>query len=295
MTCWKSGAASLPLAAEGYAFVVDDFGQGQAAGDEGKGGLRFGVFGDVEAGQAAIEIGFEGDAVRGGDLGEGGGGLFVLERGVLLLAKGEQGGGVVGSFGNGGFEALEALVGGGCGGAADVVLEGAEADAAGCGEEGLLGDGEVRVHALGDFPGDGVFDVEEARKLGGVGEWRGHAELVDFEDLGLDLDASVLDVEAANDDEVRVEGLRDADGGSAAGAEVDGQAEVVEGIEAVVAADSEEAGGGETLVQRVGKGIADPVEIGLAGTVAEREDQHQAAAGLANVGGGVGRVGCGAG
>ena len=104
----------------------------------------------------------------GGTLARVAAACFVLARGVLLLAEGEEGGGVVGRFGDGGLEALEALVGGGCGGAADVVLEGAELDAAGGGEEGLLGDGEVRVHALGDLPGDGVFDVEEAGEFGGV-------------------------------------------------------------------------------------------------------------------------------
>ena len=96
----------LALAAEGDALVVDDFGQGQAAGDEGEGGLGLGVFGDVEAGEAAVEAGFEGDAIGGGNLGERGGGGFILAGGVLLLAEGEQGGGVVGGLGDGGFEAL---------------------------------------------------------------------------------------------------------------------------------------------------------------------------------------------
>ena len=72
----------------------------------------------------------------------------------------------------------------------------------------------------------------------------------------------VGDVEAADDDVVRVQRLGDADGGGAAGAEVGGQAEVVEGVLAVVAADGEEAGGGEALVEGVGEGVADPVEGG---------------------------------
>ena len=140
----------------------------------------------------------------------------------------------------------------------------------------------MRVHALGDLPGDGVFDVEEAGEFGGVVERRGHAELVDFEDLRLHVDAlrgsgASCDVVAADDDEVGVEGLGDADGGGAAGLEVGGKAEVVERVLAVVAADGEEAGGGEALVEGVGEGVADPGEVGLAGAIVEGEDEDEAA------------------
>ena len=168
----------------------------------------------------------------------------------------------------------------GAAGAADVVLEGAELDAAGGGEEGLLGYVEVGVDLAGDLPGDGVLDVEEAGEFGGVGEGLGQAELVDFEDLRLDGDAAVVDGVAADDDEVGVEGLGDADGGGAGGPEVDGKAEVVEGVLAVVAGDGEEAGGGEALVEGVGEGVADPGEVGLAGAVVEGEDEDDAAAGV---------------
>ena len=63
---------------------------------------------------------------------------------------------------------------------------------------------------------------------------------------------------------------------------------MIERVLAVVAANGEEAGRGEALIERVGEGIADPAKVGLAGAVVEGEDQYQAAAGLANVGGGVG-------
>ena len=129
------------------------------------------------------------------------------------------------------------------------------------------------------------------------GERRGHAELVDFEDLGLRLDVAILDVEAADDDEVRVEGLREAtDGGGAAGAEAGGKAEMLEGVLAVVAADGEEAYGVEALAEGVGEGVADPAEVGLAGAVVEGKDEDEMAAGLADVGGRVGlgwRLGAG--
>ena len=70
-----------------------------------------------------------------------------------------------------------------------------------------------------------------------------------------------------------------------------GQAEVVERVLAVVAADGEEARGGEALVEGVGERVADPVEVGLAGAVVEGEDEDETAAGLADVGCGGRRCG----
>ncbi len=90
----------------------------------------------------------------------------------------------------------------------------------------------------------------------------------------------LFDGVAADDDEVGVEGLGDADGGGARGLEVDGEAEVIERVLAVVAGDGEEAGGGEALVEGVGEGVADPGEVGLAGAVVEGEDEDDAAAGV---------------
>ncbi len=55
---------------------------------------------------------------------------------------------------------------------------------------------------------------------------------------------------------------------------------MVEGEDAVVAGDGEEAGGVEALVEGVGEGVADPVEVGIAGAVVEGEDEDDAAAGL---------------
>ena len=53
----------VALAAGGDGLVVDDLGQGQAAGDEGEGGFGFGVLCGVEAGEAEVEAGFEGEAI----------------------------------------------------------------------------------------------------------------------------------------------------------------------------------------------------------------------------------------
>ena len=203
--------------------------------------------------------------------------MVVVAVGVLGFAEGEERGGVVGSDLDGGLEALDLFLRG-CGAdAADVIFEGTEGDASGGGEKGLLGYVEVRVDLAGDLPGESVLDVEEAGELAGVGEGLRHVELIDVEDLGLDGDAVLVDGVVADDDVVGVEGLGDADGGGAGGAEVGGKAEVVERELAIVAGDGEEAGGGEALVEGVGEGIADPCEIGLAGAVVEGKDQDDAA------------------
>jgi hypothetical protein len=54
---------------------------------------------------------------------------------------------------------------------------------------------------------------------------------------------------------------------------------VVESVLPVVARDGEEAYRGQALVEGVGKGVADPGEVGLAGTVVEGKDKDYATAG----------------
>jgi hypothetical protein len=55
---------------------------------------------------------------------------------------------------------------------------------------------------------------------------------------------------------------------------------VIEGILAVVAGDGQESCGAEALVERVGEGVANPCEIGLAGTIVEGKNQDEASAGV---------------
>ena len=57
---------------------------------------------------------------------------------------------------------------------------------------------------------------------------------------------------------------------------------MVECEEPVVPGNGEEAGGGEALVQGVGERIANPVQVGLSGTVVERKDEYDAACGFSS-------------
>ena len=124
-----------------------------------------------------------------------------------------------------------------------------------------------------DLPGDRVFDIEESLEFSGILDRRREAEAVDFENLGLDGDAIAFEVVAADDDVVCIERLGDADGGGACGAKICRKTEVIEGEEAVVAGDGEEAGGTESLVEGVGERVADPVEVGVSGAVVEGKDE----------------------
>lgn len=51
---------------------------------------------------------------------------------------------------------------------------------------------------------------------------------------------------------------------------------MIERVLAVVSRDGQEAGGGEPLVQSVGKGVADPAEIRLTGAVLEGKNEDDA-------------------
>ena len=84
------------------------------------------------------------------------------------LAQSEKRGGVVGRVLHGHLQALDSLLRRGRIGAANVVFKGAELDAAGSSEKGLLGYVEVRIDLAGDLPCDGVFNVEEASEFAGV-------------------------------------------------------------------------------------------------------------------------------
>jgi hypothetical protein len=68
--------------------------------------------------------------------------------------------------------------------------------------------------------------------------------------------------------------LRDADGGGAGRPEIGWQTEVVEGEEAVVARDGQETGGTEPLIEGVGEGIGDPVQVWVPRAVVEGENEQ---------------------
>ena len=94
----------------------------------------------------------------------------------------------------------------------------------------------------------------------------------------------LFDSVAADDDEVRVKCLGDANCRCTRRLEVDRQTEMIEGVLAIVAGDRQKSDGGEALVQRVRKRIPDPGEVGLAATVVEGKDEYDAAAGIGGFG-----------
>ena len=146
------GDGVFAAAAEGDALVVDDFRQGQDAGDGGEGFFGVLVVAAEELGEAAVEAGFEFGGVAASDAAEADGGGLVLLRGELEAADGEPCGGEMGVEVGGFLEVALALVDIALGDAADVLLEGIEAEGGAGGAEGLLGDGEVGVELAGELP-----------------------------------------------------------------------------------------------------------------------------------------------
>ena len=53
---------------------------------------------------------------------------------------------------------------------------------------------------------------------------------------------------------------------------------------AVVAGDGEESHGGETLIERVGEGVADPGQVRLAGAIVEGKNEDDVAVGVGGFG-----------
>ena len=267
------------LAAEGNALVVDDFGKGKAIGYEGEGGLCCRVVGGVEAGKTEVEAGFQGERIVFRNFAESCRSVGVTAICVLLLAQCKEGWSVVGRDFYGSLKAFEAFRGGGGVSPANVVFEGGQWDSAGRGDEGALGDVEMGVDGASNLPGNGVFGVEEAGKVGGVIDgWR-ETEIVDREGAGLNVDAVIGYGEAAENDEVCIKLAGDLDGGGAGRTKVGRKAKVVVGVGAIVMRDGEEAGGVEAAVESVGKAVADPVKRGVAGFVFKGEDENDATGG----------------
>jgi hypothetical protein len=102
----------------------------------------------------------------------------------------------------------------------------------------------------------------------------GKAQLVDLEDLSLNCNAAPINRVAAYDDKVSIEGLGDANRGRSGRLEVDRQPEMIESILAVVPRDGQKSCGGQSLIQGVREGVADPGEVGLPGAVVERKHEH---------------------
>jgi hypothetical protein len=55
---------------------------------------------------------------------------------------------------------------------------------------------------------------------------------------------------------------------------------VIERVLTIVAGNGQKSGRGQALIESVGKGVADPGEVGLAGAVVEGKDKYQATASL---------------
>lgn len=62
---------------------------------------------------------------------------------------------------------------------------------------------------------------------------------------------------------------------------------MVEGIEAVGTAEGRKAGGGQASIEYLGRGLANPLQAGLAGVVAEWQDEEDSAVSAGGLGSGL--------
>ena len=165
----------------------------------------------------------------------------------------------------------------GFGDAANVLLEGFEAQIGAGGDKGLLGHVEAGIKLARQLPGQRDRrrrpgpSFRRARVTGWPHAHVGHVDDAAFGDDG----GSIGDV-VSDHDGVGVERLRQFERAGAGRLESLGKAEVVEGIEAIGAAHRREAGRGKAAAQERRGGFANPFEARLAGAVVEGENQENA-------------------
>src|ERR1700733_3584586 len=147
--------------------------------------------------------------------------------------------------------------------AANVVFEGIDTQWCVGREEGLQSDRVGGIELAGDVPGQAVERVHQALEVGRAGDGRTERESAHIENLRLGGKNAILQKIRADDDVIRVQGLGDADGSGAGGLKGQRQAQAVERVESVPAADAEKSGGVQAAIENVRRGFADPVQIEL--------------------------------
>jgi len=165
------------------------------------------------------------------------------------------------------------------GDAADVLLEGVQAQGGVGVDEALLGEAEAGIELAGELPGEGIEEGDELAHLAAGGDGLAHAEMSEIDDAGLGDDAAAVGDVAADDDGLGVEGLGELEGAGAGGMEALRQAQMIEGVEAVGAAHGAEAGRGQAAAEHFSRGLAHPLQAGLAGAVVEGQHEQDAAGG----------------
>ena len=271
----KGGGIQTPAAGR-HALVVDHFRQRQLLADKSEGVFRLDVTAQIEISQAAIEVGLAGIGVVARQASQGGGRQLKLLVGEIGLAQSQQRGREAGVQPHRFFQVPDLFVGIGLHQPADVVLKGVHPQPGAGGDEGVAGDGELRIELLGQPPGKAVQHIEQMGHIRLFLNRRGHVQSIHFQHLGLGLKAGAGGRKRPYDEVVRIQRLRQANGAGAGRLKGGGQPQVVECIEPVIAADGHKSGRGQTPVQHLRNSFADPVQVRLVGAVVEGEHQQAA-------------------
>ncbi len=137
------------------------------------------------------------------------------------------------------------------------------------------------------MPGERVQHIEHVIQRTILHQRLIEAQRVHVQELGRDVQVVSLQGIEADDHVIGVEGLGEADGGSARRLKALRQAEMFECVLAILAANDVKARGTEPLVEGLRDGFADPIQIGLAGAVIEGKDEQELMMRLRRQGGGL--------
>ena len=158
--------AVLALAGQRNSLVVQNLGQRQNASHAGKGLFGAGVVAGEEQRKAAVEAGLKsvvGVGVAAPHLGKGRRRLLVLLAGIVLAAQRHPGLAELRAEHDSRVQVAQTLLLVGLGDAANVLLEGVQAQTGAGGHKGLLGAVEAGVELPGQLPGQRIEDCESAR------------------------------------------------------------------------------------------------------------------------------------
>ena len=164
----------------------------------------------------------------------------------------------------------------GLGNSADVLLKSVQMHALSRGNERLLGDAGIRIELARKLPGQGVENIDQVAHFAAGCDRLAHAQMGDVHKTGLSHNAGSIGDVAAHHDRIRIQRLGQLERTGAGGMEPLRQTEMVQGIPAVGAAHGLKAHRAKAAADQFRRGLANPLQAGLPGTVVKRQHQQNA-------------------
>ena len=272
--------AVLAVAGQRNSLIVQNLSQGQHAGHACKGLLGVRVIAGKQQREPAEKAGLEGIVGAGivaPNFGKSICRLLVLLAGVILAAQRHPCRRELRAEQNRLIEMAQTLLLVRLGDAANVLLEGGKVQAGAGGHKSLFGDFEAGVELPGELPGQRVEDRNQVTHLAAGCDRSVHAQVWHVHQLRLCHNARAVGHVAAHDDRIGVQRLGQLERTGARGVKALRQPQVVQSIHAVRAAHGGKARRSQTAAQNLRRGLANPLQAGLAGAVVKGQHQQDAA------------------